>query len=103
MRQRSCQTDLHVARVPRGTRAMPVNEKPRVSRGDGFYSMKSAEYLVTGDLVNEIFQIFSASPAFGAGIGSFAEDLKVGNFVFAYSVFNSSACNSAAKAYYIIS
>ena len=36
MRQRSCQTDLHVARVPRGTRAMPVNEKPRVSRGDGF-------------------------------------------------------------------
>ena len=36
MRQRSCQTDLRVARVPRGTRAMPVNEKPRVSRGDGF-------------------------------------------------------------------
>ena len=36
MRQRSCQTDLRVARVPRGTRAMPVNEKPRVSRGVGF-------------------------------------------------------------------
>ena len=33
MRQRSCQTDLHVARVPRGTRAMPVNEKPRVYTG----------------------------------------------------------------------
>lgn len=37
MRQRSCQTDLHVARVPRGTRAMPVNEKPCVSRRDSFF------------------------------------------------------------------
>ena len=41
MRQRSCQTDLHVARVPRGTRAMPVNEKPRVSRGGWFFVYNS--------------------------------------------------------------
>ncbi|HIV79864.1 MAG TPA: hypothetical protein IAB13_02755, partial [Candidatus Avanaerovorax faecigallinarum] len=33
---RSCQTALRVARVPRGARAMPASEKPRVSRGDGF-------------------------------------------------------------------
>ena len=32
----SCQTALRVARVPRGARAMPASEKPRVSRGDGF-------------------------------------------------------------------
>ena len=43
MRQRSCQTDLHVARVPRGTRAMPVNEKPRVSRGDGFFANSAGD------------------------------------------------------------
>ena len=36
MRQRSCQTALRVARVPRGIRAMPAKEKPRVSRGDDF-------------------------------------------------------------------
>lgn len=37
MRQRSCQTALRVARVPRGIRAMPAKEKPRVSRGDDFF------------------------------------------------------------------
>ena len=53
--------------------------------------------------MDEFFQIFSAAAAFGAGVCSLAEDLKVSDSVFSYCILNFSASDTAARANNIFS